>query len=86
MANVPGASTPLLLDKLFVGSWNAAAAVGQKGKLYQINLTTGAMEQTVVVGDGEKQVGEATSETGNEVFVGTSEGKIFKFPLTGGSL
>jgi hypothetical protein len=69
-----------------VGSWDPAAAVGQKGKLYQINLTTGAVEKTVVIGDGERQVGEASSETGNEVFVGTTEGKIFKFPLTGGSL
>jgi len=31
-------------------------------------------------------VGEASSETGNEVFVGTTEGKVFKFTLTGGSL
>jgi len=84
--NVTGAATPLVLGKLFVGSWDPAAAVGQKGKLYQINLTTGAVDKSVVVGDGEKQVGEASSETGNEVFVGTTEGKIFKFPLTGGSL
>ncbi len=84
--SVPGPSTPLELGKLFVGAWDLAAAVGQKGKLYQINLTTGAVEKTVVVGDGEKQPGDVSTETGNEIFVGTTEGVIYKFPLTGGSL
>jgi hypothetical protein len=44
------------------------------------------VDTTVVVGDGEKQPGDASTETTNEVFVGTTEGKIFKFALTGGSL
>ncbi len=78
--------TPLELGKLFVGSWDPAGPVGQKGQLNQINLTTGALENTVVVGNGEKQPGDVSTETGNEIFVGTTEGVIYKFPLTGGSL
>ncbi len=85
--SVPGPSTPLLLgSKLFVGSWNSGGAAGQKGKLYQINTTTGACETKVVVGDGEKQPGDVSTETGSEIFGGTSEGVSYKFPLTGGSL
>ncbi len=80
------AAAPLELGKLFVVAWDPAGPVGQKAQLYQINLTTGAVEKTVVVGDGEKQPGDVSTETGNEVFVGTTEGVIYKFPLTGGSL
>jgi hypothetical protein len=85
---VPGASTVLLLDKLFVSSWN-----GTVGQIYQLDPGTGAIEvgpspapQQVIVGDGTKQPGDASSEYGNEIFVGTTDGKIFKFNLTGGSL
>ncbi len=85
---VPGPSTPLLLNKLFVGSWN-----GTLGQIYQLNPSTGAIEvgpspapKQVLIGDGTKQPGDVSTETGGEIFVGTSEGKIFKFPLTSGSL
>jgi hypothetical protein len=85
---VPGASTVLLLDKLLVSSWN-----GTVGQIYQLDPGTGAIEvgpspapKQVIVGDGTKQPGDASSEYGNEIFVGTTDGKIFKFNLTGGSL
>jgi hypothetical protein len=85
---VPGPSAALELGKLFVGSWN-----GTTGHLYQINLSTGAIEggpapapKQGSVGDGTKQPGDVSSETGNEIFVGTTEGVIYKFPLTAGSL
>ncbi len=79
--SVPGPLTPLLLGKLFVGSWN-----GTLGQIYQIRLTDGFIEKQVTVGDGTKQPGDVSTETGNEIFVGTTEGKIFKFSLTLGSL
>jgi hypothetical protein len=86
---VAGASTPLLLSKLFVSSWN-----GTTGQIKQICLYTpclsgfnpGQVEKSVTVGDGTKQPGDVSTETGNELFVGTSDGKIFKYILTGGSL
>lgn len=70
-ATVAGPNTPLVLDRLYVGSTD--------GKVYQINLTTGAIETSCTVGDGTKVVGNMSTETGSELFVGTSEGKIYKF-------
>ena len=75
-------STPLLLNYLFVSGWNSTSG----WQIYQLNPSTGAIVKQVTVGDGTKQPGDVSTETGNEIFVGTSEGKIFKFPLTGGSL
>ncbi|MBI3030219.1 MAG: PQQ-binding-like beta-propeller repeat protein [Candidatus Rokubacteria bacterium] len=70
---VAGPSTPLLLDKLYVGSSN--------GKVHQINPTTGTNEKQFTVGDGTKTVGDPSTEDGTQVFVGTTEGKIYKLPL-----
>jgi outer membrane protein assembly factor BamB len=85
---VPGASTPLLLNNLFVSSWD-----GTTGQIYQINPSSGAIAvgpspapKQVNVGDGTKQPGDISTETGNEIFLGTTDGRIFKYNLTSGSL
>ena len=71
-ATVSGAATPLLLDKLYVGGG------ASDGKLHEINLTNGGQDAECTVGDGTKAVGDASSETAGEVFVGTTE-KIYRF-------
>lgn len=70
---VAGASTPVVLDALYVGS--------SDGRLHQLNLATGADEKQITVGDGTATVGDASTEWGTEVFVGTTAGKLYKFPL-----
>jgi len=80
VTNVPGAATPLLLDKLFVGA--------NDGTVRQINLTTGTEDKRFPAAgslDGTP-LGAISSETGNEIFVGTNGGKIFKINLTSGAL
>jgi outer membrane protein assembly factor BamB len=80
VTNVPGAATPLLLDKLFVGA--------NDGTIRQINLGTGVDEKQFPAAstlDGTP-LGAISTETGNELFVGTSGGKIFKINLTSGAL
>jgi outer membrane protein assembly factor BamB len=72
---VAGASTPLLLDKIYVGS--------SDGKLHQIDPSTGVDEKQFPAAttlDGT-QVGDVSTETGNELFVGTLAGKLYKIPL-----
>jgi hypothetical protein len=71
-ATVSGASTPILLDKLYVGGG------ASDGKVHEINLTNGGQDSQCTVGDGTKAVGDASSETAGEVFVGTTE-KIYRF-------
>ena len=81
VTNVPGASTPLLLGKLFVGS--------SDGTVYQIDPATGLTDKRFPAAgtlDGTSKLGAISTETGNEIFVGTDGGKIFKIPLTGGAL
>jgi outer membrane protein assembly factor BamB len=80
VTNVPGASTPLLLDKLFVGA--------NDGTVRQINLTNGTQDKQFPAAgslDGTP-LGAISTETGTEIFVGTSGGKIFKINLTSGAL
>jgi len=80
VTNVPGAATPLLLDKLFVGS--------SDGTVRQINPTDGTEDKRFPAAgslDGTS-LGAISSETGNEIFVGTNGGKIFKINLTSGAL
>jgi hypothetical protein len=72
---VAGASTLLLLDKIYVGS--------SDGKLHRIHPSTGVDEKqfpTLTTLDGAR-VGDVSTETGNEVFVGTEGGRLFKIPL-----
>jgi hypothetical protein len=72
---VAGASTLLLLDKIYVGSSN--------GKLHQINPANGVDEKQFPAAttlDGT-QVGDVSTQTSAEVFVGTAAGKLYKIPL-----
>ena len=53
------------------------------GKIHQINLTTGVDEKQFPAAttlDGT-QVGDVSTETGAELFVGTLAGKLYKIPL-----
>ena len=70
---VGGASTPLLIDKLYVGSTD--------GKVHQIDPTTGVDETQFTVGDGTSTVGTPTSEDNTQLFVGTTAGTLYKIPL-----
>jgi outer membrane protein assembly factor BamB len=70
---VAGPSTPLPMDKLYVGS--------SDGKVHQLNLTSGADEKQFTVGSGAYQVGDVSTETGSEIFVPTTEGTLYKLPV-----
>jgi chitodextrinase len=61
------------MDKLYVGS--------SDGKVHQLNLTSGVDEKQFTVGPGTYQVGDVSTETGNEIFVPTTEGTLYKLPL-----
>jgi hypothetical protein len=73
---VAGATTGVLLDQLYVGSWN-----GTVGQVVAIDPATGVAGTPFTVGDGTKQVGDLSTETADEIFIGTTEGKIFKITL-----
>ena len=77
LVNGTGVSNLLPLDAPYTGLYVG----GADGTLRRLNPTSGAIETTVTVGDGTKIVGDLSTETGSEVFVPTSEGKIYKFPL-----
>jgi hypothetical protein len=74
--SVPGASTLLLVNnKIYVGS--------SDGKLHQINTATGVDEKQFPAAstlDGT-QVGDVSTQSSTEVFVGTAAGKLYKIPL-----
>jgi len=72
-STVAGASTPLLLDKLFVGSTD--------GNVYQIDPATGGTPERSFAVPGGGTVGSPSTEDGTQLFVGTSGGKIFKINL-----
>jgi len=59
---------------------------GSNGTLYQLNLTTGAVDKTFAVGAGTLTLGPVTTETGNELYVTTSDQTLYKITLTNGSL
>jgi outer membrane protein assembly factor BamB len=72
---VASPSTPLPLGNpaayLYVGS--------SDGKVHKLDLNNnGADVSQTQIGDGSKQVGDVSSETGNELFVGTTEGTLYK--------
>ncbi|MFI5338950.1 MAG: DUF2341 domain-containing protein [Candidatus Methylomirabilales bacterium] len=71
---VTGPSTPLpLASSLYVGS--------SDGTVHKLNLSNGqaaSVNPTTTIGDGTKQVGDVSTETGNEIFVGTTEGTLYK--------
>jgi len=60
---------------------------GSDGSLYQVNLTTGALEgSSFAVGGGGSPLGPISTETGSELYVATSAGRLYKITLTGGTL
>ena len=60
---------------------------GSDGNLYQLNLTTGLQEgASFAVGSGGSPLGPISTETGSELYVATSAGRLYKITLTGGSL
>jgi len=60
---------------------------GSDGNLYQLNLTTGTQEgSSFAVGGGGNALGPISTETGSELYVTTSAGRLYKIPLTGGNL
>jgi outer membrane protein assembly factor BamB len=67
---VAGASMPLLLNSLYVGS--------SDGRVHELNLITGVdAKQFTLAGT----VGDLSTENGTEVFAPTSAGKIYKIPV-----
>jgi outer membrane protein assembly factor BamB len=71
---VPGASTPLLLDKIYVGS--------SDGRLHELDLD-GTNEDTFPASgtlDGTT-VGDVSTEDGTHVFVGTAGGTLYKIQV-----
>ena len=60
---------------------------GSNGTLYQLNLTTGLQEgASFAVGSGGSPLGPISTETGSELYVTTSAGRLYKISLTGGNL
>jgi hypothetical protein len=60
---------------------------GSDGDLYQLNLASGLQEgSSFPVGGGTNPLSAVTTETGDELYVATSTGRLYKITLTGGSL
>jgi len=67
---VAGASMPLVLNALYVGS--------SDGKVHELNLITGVdAKQFTLAGT----VGDISTEDSTQIFAGTSAGTIYKLPL-----
>jgi hypothetical protein len=74
---VTGPTTALLLDGIiYVGSWT-----GTVGRIVPISKFDGTAGAAFTVGDGTKQVGDMSTVTFGEIFIGTTEGKVFKISL-----
>src|SRR5262249_18194787 len=66
-----------------------AWAGGSDGKIYQIVLTgasAGTIAKTFTVGAGTLGLGPITTGTGDELYVSTTDGTLYKISLTNGSL
>ena len=59
---------------------------GSNGTLYQLSLATGAVTTTLTIGAGTLSVGPVSTETTGELYVGTTDGTLYKIQLTGESL
>jgi hypothetical protein len=74
---VTGPTTAILLNgTIYVGSWTGAL-----GSIVPIDKFTGAAGTAFNVGDGTKAVSDMSTQTLNEIFIGTTEGKVFKISL-----
>ena len=75
LSPIAGASAPLVLtadNRVYVGS--------SDGRLYELNLTTGAVINSRVVGDGASAVGSPSYDVyATKLYVGTSAGTIYRF-------
>jgi hypothetical protein len=67
-------------------SFDYAWVGGSNGTLYQLSLATGSIVKTFAVGPGNLTLGPVTTETGDELYVTTSDQTLYKISLTGGSL
>ena len=70
---VAGASAPLLLDNLYVGS--------SDGQVHEFDPATGIDQKQFMVGDGTATVGTPSTEDGSQVFVGTTAGTLYAIPI-----
>jgi hypothetical protein len=59
---------------------------GSNGTLYQLSLATGAVTKTLTVGAGTLSVGPVSTETTGELYLGTTDGTLYKIQLTAESL
>jgi hypothetical protein len=59
---------------------------GSNGRLYQLDLTSGAVAKTLTIGSGTLSVGPVSTETTGELYVGTTDGTLYKVGLTAESL
>jgi outer membrane protein assembly factor BamB len=73
---INGAQAALPNDKLYVTSWD-----GVTGRIQQLDFATGTPGTAFTLGDGTRQPGDISTDLGTELFVGTTEGKIFKISL-----
>ena len=77
LAYASGVSNLLLMTPPYPGLYVG----GADGKLHRVNPTTGVDEKQFIVDATPRTVGDPSTETGNEVFVATTEGKIYKILL-----
>jgi len=73
---INGAQAALPLDQLYVTSWD-----GTTGRIQQLDFATGTLGTPFTIGDGTKQPGDVSTDLGAELYVGTTEGKVFKISL-----
>jgi hypothetical protein len=59
---------------------------GSNGVLYQLDLTSGAVTKTLTIGSGALSVGPVSTETTGELYLGTTDGTLYKIGLTAESL
>ncbi len=67
-------------------SFDYAWVGGSNGTLYQLSLATGSIVKTFAVGAGTLTLGPISTETGDELYVTTSDQTLYKISLTNGSL
>ena len=61
-------------------------AGGSNGTLYQLSLADGTIEKTFVVGDGTRSVGPVSTDSIDNLFTSTSDGRVYRILLTNQSL
>jgi hypothetical protein len=90
----PPSTTPCWKTKPVAGgtvsqmliSFDYAWVGGSNGTLYQLSLLDGSIVKTLAIGGGTLAIGPITTETGDELFMATTDGTLYKITLSGGSL